>query len=485
LVYADTVERTLDFFSVSQVLFKTSNTSPVPGLYRIVIEADLFGDQVPFNDTLSRWFEVVDGRDLVLMNIVEPDSDTGIVVNAAAVLPSVRIRNNGLVDADSVEILFHVYNESGQLSYADTIRNLHIGLNDTMLVDANRLLEFNTPGDYELYVINAWWDEDLRSLNDSLSYSYTVRYSRDLALLQHLNPISGLEIPINTGLIPRIRIENKGYDTLFNIEVECRILDASSMEVYRDTVYFSFLEFLGKADLNTKLISFTETGLYTMKTRFLGSNDWLANDSLETMFSVIKDYDVSVDSSDFLETSEPFEVNTSYKPTVWVSSLGDKAFAQPVTVYCKVIVDGFDIYFKSQLVDLDSGESLKVEFDSSLTHDAAGPAEIIFFVNEFEDRLRANDTLRLSFMFEDHSSLAYPLGWGLIVYPNPSGGNYHISSSVPVIRYVITDELGKQIGSHNCQNEREIDLNNELPSGVYYLHVYTDFAVQIVKLISL
>ncbi|MBR9860284.1 T9SS type A sorting domain-containing protein [bacterium] len=481
-MYGDTIRKSLNFFSTGQVIFPNYFTGSDPGFYKMETEIILKGDQLSSNDTLTRWFEVVDGRDIVLEEMLVPWKDS-VYVDFVTVRPKVTIRNNGLVNASDVPIVFHAYNDTGALVFADTVTVPFVGQFDTITVEPNNWWFFLAKGASDLYFVNIWDSEDQRSANDSLYFRIVLNSSKDLAITDHLNPKHLDSIPINTGLIPRIRIANDGLDTLYDIKVAIQINSKYGSFEHKDTLSFDELEFKGKADISGSLFTIPDTGVYEFVSEALINGDYPVNNSISTIFYAIRDIDISVDS--LIAFKSPVEIKKLYKPQVYISNKGLYDHDQAINVYCRVELGGDEIYYKFVSTKIDSGEVQLIEFDSTLNSFDVGMAEMTFFVNVFDDRVELNDTLRTTFLFEDKSSITSIPIFNLNVYPNPFDDQIGVRSELPVKSVIVRDELGRTLKEADGLSRTHFEVDLNVSAGVYYITVLTESGQQVFKLIKL
>lgn len=107
----------------------------------------------------------------------------------------------------------------------------------------------------------------------------------------------------------------------------------------------------------------------------------------------------------------------------------------------------------------------------------------IAFVLESYDRfiLYLDD---ISVRKEDPASIGEMAKNNFQIYPNPAQSTLNIQSEIPVNKCLIYNSLGGLTLSINEVNSKQtLDVNN-LTNGVYFIHIYTDNGIEILKFIK-
>ena len=484
LIYTDTALKSLNFYTTAQALFKDFNTGTKPAFYKFTVEAYIVKDQDQSNDTLSSWFEVVQGRDLRLLSIDTPLVNELIEVNAIDRPVVFTLKNNGLVNASNVPIYISIRDEQLDVAFADTVLVESILSNETRQFKS-KLLSFLSGGQYTISVVNGWTQEDKRTSNDSIHSSYTVKYQKDIAITKHNNPFDSQEIDINTHWKPQLEIANFGIDSSITEAVIYSVLNPSSIEIFRDTLWWSSLLAEEVLVLNSSdSFKVQSEGLYTVNSTLLIADNNSANDSLQTFFTVFRNYDARIDSSSLPKQDYTLEIKTTYQPIIWVSNVGLKDLDSNVVVECIVSVDNNVIYNLSEQIKLDVGQALPIEFDSSLRYPDNALAEAMIIVSHPLDLSRSNDTLKLSFQFSDKASIPSVIGTYCKVYPNPFHNTFVIESRSEIIAVDLINAFGQLLYSNQNVNSTNLVVDNQLAAGVYRLRVQTDLGVEYLQLIK-
>ena len=480
-VYADTAYKSLSFFSTAQSIFKDFQTGATPADYRCVMEVRIENDQDESNDSISRIFQVVDGRDLIVLSIDTPLANEVIAVNSTARPVYFSIYNNGLVQANNAKLLLQLLRTDQSIFWQDSILDVVIPKDDTLKLQSAPL-PFTEGGDYQLRIINRWPAEDVYSSNDSLSVNYVVKFQNNISLDQMSKPSRDAEIDLNAIQSPEVQISNKGIQSSQG-EVVLFIEDDLGFELYRDTSEFIGLTSNSDTLLVFKPLKINKEGGYQMRAFQLIADEVPLNDSLAHNFSVARTYDVAIDSTEVPIEGDALLIKYTHQPVAWISNKGQYAFADSIQVRCSIYVDASLIYSKTEQVSLDSGEVLKVLLDSSLRYPENKAAKAVFTVSHIKDVDPANDSLKLNFIFSDKLNISYKSSAGLEVYPNPFDQQVQIKSLTPIDRIELLDALGRKV-FEAYPNSLDYMLKEPLKSGIYFVRIYRSDGMHKLKLVK-
>ncbi|MFY0643615.1 MAG: T9SS type A sorting domain-containing protein [Bacteroidia bacterium] len=481
-VYRDTILNSLAFHSTTQALFKDFQTGATPANYKCVMEVKIENDQEEANDTLSRWFQVVDGRDLIVLAIDTPVQGEVLAVNTTPRPVYFSIYNNGLVQANNAKFLIQAIQEDQTIFWQDSFVDVVVPIGDTLHL-VSQDLPFNKGGNYTLKVKNLWPAEDLFSSNDSLSITYVVKYQNDISLDWISNPNSGEELDLNSFDVPSVQLTNRGLSTKQG-SVVVLVEDELKTELYRDTA--SFLNLLSTSDtvLNFKALLSNQEGSFHIKAYHLEGDEVANNDSLNHNYTVVRTFDVQMDSAELPSEGEALLIKYTHQPIAWISSKGKYDITDSVQLECRVFVESSMIYSQMEELSLDSGAVVQVFMDSSLRYPDNQTSRAVFTVSHTKDVDHSNDTLRVNFIFSDKLNISYKEVFGLSVYPNPFEKYVLIESLSPIESIELYDELGHQLFVDK-PNTLQYRLEETLKTGIYFIRIYRSDGMHQLKVIKL
>ena len=481
LVYSDTVHKSLTFHSTTQSIFKDFQTGAIPANYQCIMQVHIENDQDVSNDTLSRWFQVVDGRDLIVLLIDSPLVNEKVAVNSTPRPVYFSVYNNGLVQANNAKIRIQSLRKDQTIFWQDSLVDLIIPQGDTLHLQSGNL-PFNEGGDFRIKVENLWPAEDLYSANDSLSVNYIVRFQNDISLDLMTSPSMNEELDLNSIRQPMLQISNRGFaDMQGDVVVEIR--DENLSEVYKDTSSYLNLKANTDTILQFSALLSEFVGSYTVSAYQLQGDDLLENDSLYSSYTVARTYDISLDSAELPKEAAVLLVKYTHQPIAWISNQGEYAFTDSLRLDCRIFVDGSEIYSRSAELSLDSGEVVRVLMDSSLRYPDNKTAQALFTVSHIKDVDQTNDSLRFNFIFSDKLSVQYPEIAGLKVYPNPFNEELNLVSQLPMQAIELYDQLGRKLYEVRSNSVQQM-LQIPLQPGVYFVKVYRSDGTHQLKVIK-
>jgi hypothetical protein len=192
------------------------------------------------------------------------------------------------------------------------------------------------------------------------------------------------------------------------------------------------------------------------------------NDSLRTSFVVVKRRDVRIETIVFPDKNLYKEY--LYKPVIEIKNDGLEDL-EGVNLSSEVFVSGISIYSKNQVLDIASGQSLKVNFDSSLTYNQLAEAQAIFIVDVNDDQVRTNDTMITTFNFIRGLGVTDYAQPEVVVYPNPFENYINITAENPISSIRLIDLFGRVIFEGNNLNLFNTKFDIDVQKGLYILEV--------------
>jgi hypothetical protein len=465
-LFYDSVFQDAPFLTEKQVFFDPIKLDSA-GTFIMQTWVFIEDDQVRYNDTLNSIFYVINGNDIQLLSVVKPK-----LIEAHGSIPSplsVIIRNHGNVNANTVKIGARVENNKAE-----------VVLQDSLFINLNRLtsdtfyfadLDFDEVGDYYVEIVNHSQVEDEPNFLDTLNYNYVVRYQSDISISQHLNPKAQDTLELDEVILTSIQVMNNGIDTFKNLDAYVVFKNSSDSVVFRDS--FDLIQLPPNRAHNfvsKKLWSSDLSGNYTMHSWITSLDNETMNDTLKTPFVVVKRRDVRIESIVF--PNKDLYKEHLYKPVVEIKNDGLDDLSG-VNLSSEIFVNGMAIYSKNQVLDLASGQSLTVDFDSSLTYNQLAEAQAVFIVEAIDDQIRTNDTMTTSFNFIRGlgvTDYAYP---EVVVYPNPFENYITISADNPVSNIRLIDMFGRVVLEKNNLNLLNSKFDIDVQKGLYILEVYS------------
>jgi hypothetical protein len=463
-LFYDSVFQNAPFLTEKQVFFNPIKLDSA-GTFKLQTWVYIADDQVRSNDTLSTIFNVIDANDIQLLSVVKPEL---VEVKGSPSSPlSITIRNHGNANANAVKIVANVENNRAEVILYDSIYiNLNRLTSDTFyFADLN----FNKVGDYYVKVVNHSKVEDKPNSLDTLLFNYRVRNQKDLGIYQHQNPKSQDTLELDEIVKASLQIINNGLDTMKNLSIHVVFNNHSNSVVFRDTFDLSELS-PNRAHnfISDKLWSSNLSGNYTMHSWITTSDNEPMNDSLRTSFVVVKRRDVRIETIVFPDKNLYKEY--LYKPVIEIKNDGLEDL-EGVNLSSEVFVSGISIYSKNQVLDIASGQSLKVNFDSSLTYNQLAEAQAIFIVDVNDDQVRTNDTMITTFNFIRGLGVTDYAHPEVVVYPNPFENYINITAENPISSIRLIDLFGRVIFEGNNLNLFNTKFDIDVQKGLYILEV--------------
>ena len=467
-VYRDSIYKPLTFYSNTQALFKNFNCPNSPADFVCHAEVYIPMDQDRSNDSMSAAFSVVEGRDLQLLSLLQPEDEKIYNFNETTILPEVLVYNNGLNDIGTAPLILEIRDEQQSIVYRDSISTGALASGDSLYLQW-KALDFDQAGFYTGTAYSAWKNENKPSSDDTIHFSYSVRYRLDVALSLN-NPIVTQDtLGFNRTWLPELEIRNEGTDTS-NDRVVTQIYKDGASLVWEDTSAWwelSMDEWLIYSS-SSGAFSTDQPALYQMIAYPLGTDDYAENDTAVYSFWVLRTTDVSVDSSAWPVEWEALEIKKSHQPSVWISDQGIWPISDSFELFMEVWVAGNSIYTDNVKTLLEKGESKRVHFDSSLRFPENASAQLLVYSSYGDDVDLSNDSLEFNFNFSDKLSIPEKSEYGLRIYPNPGSDHIWLSADQTIERVSLYDALGKIIHSAEPRSSSSrIDL--DLAAGTYTL----------------
>jgi len=478
VIYRDTALRSLAAISISQIIFKEIALNTL-GEYVFEANAYIPKDQWRVNDTMRIPFSVVTGNDLMLVRLETPK---GVIpVNTKATSPLLEIRNNGFNPILDAKVTCEIINNLNSRVYLDSL-SVSLDTSESKLISFSPL-EFDDLGDYYVNIINNWSLEQEPGYNDTIYTTYSTRFSKDIGISAHFSPNYNDTLELNETLKPSIQVMNYGLDTMSNTRIAIALVNGAAVAVYQDTLVISQLSPNSLATLSSSIIySASMFGAHTFTSKILDADDNLVNNELSSNYLVIRRNDVAVVKVDFPLIGQEFPKNTLIKPSATIANLGVNNLSD-VTVHCRAF-DGFSIVYEStQVISTSAGESIQVNFDSTLTYDKKGILDLEFSVSHTADQLIINDSASTYITFVSGADVSALTSVITKIYPNPFMHSIHIESKELIKNVKVLSITGQEVMNIKV-NTTKAEVELPLAKGEYLLEVYYDAHVERIPILK-
>lgn len=478
-IFYDTSSTQLGGFSTTEISFKRFNIPLKYGRYKIFFQTGLQGDQEPLNDTLTAFFTVIPNLDLAPIKIQLPSKDTLIALETLPFKPEIRVKNYGSSTLNEIgPVVVQITNNSVPV-YEDSVTiNGKLTYQSEMNITLKKDFDLMQPGDYRIVVYTRLKGE-LIPINDTLRSRFFIRRYYDLALDTFSNfnnhQIFNFE---RTFYKPQFVIINNGtssYPEKFDL----------NLSIYKDTAFLTSktvsFDSINKSESFSvfidSMMNLSETGNYKLCAKISASLDsYFPNDSFCWSYSVVKPYDLAIDSLIFPEKGPFVYHNKIYRPRLKATNLGSEDIVNTM-IDLKIYETTNYIWRQSLFIDLDSGESKWILFDSTLSYSFTGSskAQAIGYLNKDLDPL--NDTVTIFYQVAKTSSNDPLRNSKTKVYPNPGRGKITlISNSDEEVELSLYTTSGYLIFNDHVFLDKdglELDLksSHDLGSGIYLLQI--------------
>ncbi|MFT5724438.1 MAG: hypothetical protein ACI9JN_001557 [Bacteroidia bacterium] len=330
-----------------------------------------------------------------------------------------------------------------------------------------------TKGTYGgLYFIK--YVSDGEASNDTLRNNFKASWLNSVAISQINSPQENEVFQLNDDTVkPIFTVTNTGINDIISPIYYTVLLEESTNEVYR--IADSITSLLSEASKTLAVNNYipTNTGTYNMTVTITYLEEkW---DTLSQVFHVSLENDVAAIKFVYPEIDSLVFANRIYAPKGEFINLGDSAQKSDFSVSFLIDIDGVNKYNSSKTINLDSGEALTVVFDSTFNPTEPGLYQMLLVSRLGTDQVESNDTLFGSFLVDFHSSVEQIEQLGIQVYPNPSKGQFIVSTEVGLIdKVTLYDPTGRivKVQAQIQSNNTEITVSH-LITDVYWLKINT------------
>lgn len=474
--YNDTLSTQLGGYSQVQLIYKKFVIPNKYGKYKIFVKTLLQADQEKSNDTLTSFFTVLPNRDFTITKIILPANDTIISIESLPLNPSIRVKNEGSQTITNPGFFHIKISKTGTLIYEDSAKHTgNMSYNTSVNIAFPKQLFINETGEYSCLIINKL-SGDINSNNDTLTSKFIIRRNFDLTI-DTIGNISKGQVFIyeNKFLKPQILIKNYGsnsYSDTFNVV----------LKLYKNgNIFKSFtkkFDSLGRFDnfswMPDSFVSMRQTGYFVLTANSIAPLDQNnSNDSASWYFTIVKPYDLSIDSLTFPDKYNYCYKDQIYRPRLKISNKGSVPIVN-TSINLRVYETTNIIWQQTFDVDLGVNESKIVVFDSTLKFDFVGGAWARAVGYLAGDNEKNNDTLIWSFKVDYTSGINFTSFKNFKVYPNPTEGKVTLNFEEKNNSVSIFNSQSMLVyHSKTMSSDVIIDLKNDLKlsSGVYIIKV--------------
>ena len=477
LFFTDSAFTPLGGYSETQLNLKRVNIPMAFGTYKIEFKTALKGDQEPDNDTLSGFFTVIPNRDIGALNMVLPKNDTLIAIESLPFKPIIRLKNYGSQTLSSAGPIIVKIFKNSQLIYQDSaLAASAISYNSGLNVSLNKNF---TNTELGLYTIKAYTSlsGDLVASNDTLTSQFRLSRYFDLALDTFTNFTNGhVFIYENNWFAPQTLIKNfgsKSYSEPYNLTLNLYKNQSLVKSALRQ--FDSLPRNATQSWFQDSFINLRQVGDFKLCALVEGKLDQHnANDSFCWNFSIAKTNDLALDSIVLPDKNNYCYHNIKYQPKLKIKNLGSSPINNTILQF-QVYHSGALYWQSNRIISLTPDESIWLTFDSTLTFNFIDKASAIATGALFNDNEKANDTVKISFLVDEKSSISHKQNYNLGAYPNPTSNR--LTLSVPDNSnhmLVIWNTAGQKVWenqvkpiSQNIELKLKEDLN--LKPGIYFM----------------
>ncbi|MBI1306046.1 MAG: T9SS type A sorting domain-containing protein [Bacteroidetes bacterium] len=477
-IYSDVKNVDVVKFSSNQILFKNFAVPDAVQTLTFMVKTGLTNDQDPSNDSAKLYFDVVTANDISVKEVLTPGN--GKVFNASTSLkPSAVIYNNGNHNITASPIFYcEIRNSKGDLMYLDSttiFSTLNTGNFDTIRFNKNfdALVK-------DVYTCKIWhkWGSDGEASNNSITSSFEVSYLKSVKA-------KSIEIPEKNkiysysydSLTPQISIQNDGLESIYTPINYSFDITGSSGSVYQQTGHLDSLAVGATKTINLPAtFILNKTGSFTSTLIIKNSEDsYSFDDTLFTVFSIAKAYDVEATMFLIPGADTSIHVNRSYAPVVRFTNLGDSALSTPFSVSL-ILSEGTSVkYNTNESITLDSGEQKDVVFSNLFAPEDRGSWSAMAISRLGKDQEKSNDTLHYQFEVTFPAGIGSVSQGGISIFPNPATDQLTIESKSQITRINIYDVNGQVIYSDriNDNSKQEIIHVGDWAKSIYVAEIST------------
>ena len=154
-----------------------------------------------------------------------------------------------------------------------------------------------------------------------------------------------------------------------------------------------------------------------------------------------------------------------------------------ITVHCRAFDETSTVYESTQVISVSAGESIQVNFDSTLTYDKKGILDLAFSVSHTADQLINNDSASTYITFVSGAEVVVVIPIITKIYPNPFTHSIHIESKELIKNVRVLSITGQEVINMKM-NTQNVEVELPLAKGEYMLEVYYDAHVERIPILK-
>lgn len=392
VIYDNSRFVTLDGGSSQIIVFDTFAVKH-EGILQVQAYTRLGRDSFPGNDTTYSYIEVVKSKDCGVSSFIRP-ADNGLYEKKGVFRPFVNVRNYGIKAQDTVPVIMEIGYPGQAPLFRDSV-TISVGAVSTAQAIFRN---FTAPDTLATLVSRSFTrlPNDQLSTNDTLTNSFSLTRSKDLALVRDpkagvrfMAPLDSFYVSLvlqNEGLQPR----KEKLDVYADIYREEVLLWSDTIPVSLDLEYQDSMEIS-----SLKYFAGSETGTYKIRWyHALAGDEKRSNDTLTSYFYITRAVDyrvlaiVTPDDGDTLE----YKIQ-SLRPEVLVANESFDDVKDSITVYVQILGPSGNLYVKkANVYNLQPGASMRVSMPDDFVSSTTGMAQVQAWVNVFDDVFTENDS---------------------------------------------------------------------------------------------
>jgi hypothetical protein len=326
VIYTDTVITAVNKFSTIQALFEDFTCPDTAHTLYFSARVWIEGDQNPANDTIASLFFVKTSRDAAVKRIVSPRADSTYEVNKAIGI-TVNVENTGINGLPAnIPAMVRIFDPQGSEVYYDSVNTVNgIASDDFEAMSFNSFTPTTNGTHRAMFYVD--YSQDGEPANDTLTYSFEVRYGQAVAVMNIIDPAVDTVFQLNKDtLFPNFTLVNNGLNDITSTTyytVSIRDANTSELFKYNDSI----TNFPKNSEAHITPDTFftaPTTGKYDMEVSLTNVDDGLTSDNaLIHPFRVTLANDVLPSRFVYPEQDSFLFVNYKQPPRAEFENIGD------------------------------------------------------------------------------------------------------------------------------------------------------------------
>lgn len=330
-VYSDFKTVTIKANDTLKVTFDKKFSLNNLGTFTVRAFSKLFSDRIVDNDTLGGTFDIVIRYDLAAERFFSPDQGTTYEMNRDSVWPVVRVLNNGVIDQSNVNVTFQLLRGDTQVFHTQT-KQVDMPGRQSVIIDFDTV---TFPVDGTIYfraIVSGGIDSF--PINDTVTIFVFVEKGNDIGITRIRRPAQSSRYEVNQRFQPFIDLRNYGRRDQDSFYIVSEIFRDGNLQ-YRDSNLLDLIKFSSTQSI-FKFFDVQDTpGIYLFRARVIFPEDQdPSNDTLESIFRVVRSNDLAVVSIRSPEDSRLYYVGDTLTFEVDVANYGLSAKTDSALLVC-------------------------------------------------------------------------------------------------------------------------------------------------------